>query len=251
MSIREKLLFLKQKEHLTTKEISKRSSIPVGTLNKILNGDTKSPSLSTIKKLAQTFDVTETFFMEESLSPEQSILAVSPKNQTFAVTETEQQLIENFRLCSKATQKQIEQVLSSLVSFQKRKTDYADLLLLPCLVLDSNQSETPLSLSEVLVVKDHLACKADFAVKLWDRSLEPIYHPGQVLAIQKGSVRNRCIGLFLYQQRAFLRKFTKRGSLLYLSALNRKIPPQKISAEEKLETLGTVLGPLHTIHRID
>lgn len=178
MSIREKLLFLKQKEHLTTKEISKRSSIPVGTLNKILNGDTKSPSLSTIKKLAQTFDVTETFFMEESLSPEQSILAVSPKNQTFAVTETEQQLIENFRLCSKATQKQIEQVLSSLVSFQKRKTDYADLLLLPVWFSTQINQKLPYLSQKFWLSRTtwraNRILPSRFGIVPWNRSIMPV-----------------------------------------------------------------------------
>ncbi len=178
MSLREKLLFLKQKEHLTTKEISKRSSIPVGTLNKILNGDTKSPSLSTIKKLAQTFDVTETFFMEESLSPEQSILAVSPKNQTFAVTETEQQLIENFRLCSKATQKQIEQVLSSLVSFQKRKTDYADLLLLPVWFSTQINQKLPCLSQKFWLSRTTWRAKrilpSRYGIVPWNRSITPV-----------------------------------------------------------------------------
>lgn len=40
---------------LTTEELSQRSGIPIGTLNKILSGQTQDPKLETLKSLARVF----------------------------------------------------------------------------------------------------------------------------------------------------------------------------------------------------
>lgn len=49
----EKIAEYKKKLNLTTEELSLRSGVPVGTLNKILNGSTKDPKLETLKSIAR------------------------------------------------------------------------------------------------------------------------------------------------------------------------------------------------------
>lgn len=49
----EKIAEYKKKLNLTTEELSLRSGVPVGTLNKILNGSTKDPKLETLKAIAR------------------------------------------------------------------------------------------------------------------------------------------------------------------------------------------------------
>lgn len=44
---------LKKEKNLTSKELSELSSVPKGTLDKILNGTTKDPKLETLKSLAR------------------------------------------------------------------------------------------------------------------------------------------------------------------------------------------------------
>ena len=44
---------LKKEKGLTTEQLSKESGVPIGTLNKILNGTTKDPKLETLKALAR------------------------------------------------------------------------------------------------------------------------------------------------------------------------------------------------------
>lgn len=43
---------MKQERGLRTEELAQKSGVPVGTLNKILNGQTKNPSLETVFALA-------------------------------------------------------------------------------------------------------------------------------------------------------------------------------------------------------
>lgn len=44
---------LKKEKKLTSEQLSKESRVPLGTLNKILNGTTKDPKLETLKALAR------------------------------------------------------------------------------------------------------------------------------------------------------------------------------------------------------
>ena len=49
----EKIIEFKRILNLTTEELSKKSGVPIGTLNKILSGATKDPKLETLKSIAR------------------------------------------------------------------------------------------------------------------------------------------------------------------------------------------------------
>ena len=52
MELREILAKLKTENGLTTEMLSKKSGVPRGTLNKLLNGETRNPTGATLKKIA-------------------------------------------------------------------------------------------------------------------------------------------------------------------------------------------------------
>lgn len=52
MTLREKLARLKTENGLTTEALSVKSGVPRGTLNKILNGETRNPTIATLAALA-------------------------------------------------------------------------------------------------------------------------------------------------------------------------------------------------------
>ena len=53
MTLREKLARLKTENGLTTEALSVKSGVPRGTLNKILNGETRNPTIATLAALAE------------------------------------------------------------------------------------------------------------------------------------------------------------------------------------------------------
>ena len=61
----EKIALYKKKLNLTTEELSARSGVPVGTLNKILSGATKDPKLETLKAIARVLNLTSNDFDDE------------------------------------------------------------------------------------------------------------------------------------------------------------------------------------------
>ena len=54
----EKIAEYKKKLGITSEELSRRSGVPIGTLNKILSGQTKDPKLETLKALARVLNCT-------------------------------------------------------------------------------------------------------------------------------------------------------------------------------------------------
>lgn len=56
MELREALAKLKSENGLTTDALSQRSGVPKGTLNKLLNGETRNPTAATLKKLADALN---------------------------------------------------------------------------------------------------------------------------------------------------------------------------------------------------
>ncbi len=66
MNLDEKLRKLKDISGYTAKEISFRCGIPLGTLNKIFSGSTKSVKTETLKKLSSFFNVPISYFIEEN-----------------------------------------------------------------------------------------------------------------------------------------------------------------------------------------
>ena len=53
MTLREKIIQLKTENGLTTDALSLRSGVPKGTINKILNGETRNPTIGTLTALAE------------------------------------------------------------------------------------------------------------------------------------------------------------------------------------------------------
>ena len=56
MEIREILARLKTENGLTTEMLSEKSGVPKGTLNKLLNGETRNPTGATLKRIADALN---------------------------------------------------------------------------------------------------------------------------------------------------------------------------------------------------
>ena len=73
MRIQEKLLRLKARQGLTTEALSERSGVPVGTINKLLNGETRNPTARTLRRLAEALECPYEGLLSETALPENII----------------------------------------------------------------------------------------------------------------------------------------------------------------------------------
>lgn len=94
----EKIVEYKKKLGMTTEELSEKSGVPIGTLNKILSGATKDPKLETLKAIARVlglslddFDDGSAKTYEPTYDDVERLVARNGKNLT---TEQKMRLIK-------------------------------------------------------------------------------------------------------------------------------------------------------------
>lgn len=91
----EKISEYKKKLNLTTEELSSRSGVPIGTLNKILSGATKDPKLETLKAIARVLGLSLNDFDDSPSVPTQTAVAAHKEGENF--TEEELKKIEEYK----------------------------------------------------------------------------------------------------------------------------------------------------------
>lgn len=82
----EKISEYKKKLGMTTEELSEKSGVPVGTLNKILSGATKDPKLETLKSIAKVLGLSLNDFDDNT----PNTLAAHLKNSEYTEEELEE-----------------------------------------------------------------------------------------------------------------------------------------------------------------
>lgn len=92
----EKISEYKKKLGITTEELSKRSGVPVGTLNKILSGQTKDPKLETLKSIARVLNCTLDDFddVEKQEPSYENLKTLIARNGKEMSTEDKMELIK-------------------------------------------------------------------------------------------------------------------------------------------------------------
>ena len=91
----EKIAEYKKKLGLTTEELSRRSGVPIGTLNKILSGATRDPKLETLKAIARVLGLTLYDFDDEEYSSS-SVGTIPAHFDGDDLTPEEQEEVKNF-----------------------------------------------------------------------------------------------------------------------------------------------------------
>lgn len=69
MPLQNQLLQLKRRRGLTTEALSARSGVPVGTINKLLNGETRNPTARTLHRLAEALNCPYELLLGEAPLP--------------------------------------------------------------------------------------------------------------------------------------------------------------------------------------
>ena len=91
MRLSEKLARLKSRRGLTTDALSLKSGVPKGTINKLLNGETRNPTIGTLKALAGALECplewlsgymagteNEVYLQDESGQPAYAVIRGTP-----------------------------------------------------------------------------------------------------------------------------------------------------------------------------
>lgn len=241
-----KLSYMKRRDGLTTKMLSELSGVPVGTLNKILNGDTINPAMATMEKIAAVFNVPAQYFTNDNIPLEFETSVFVQGEGLLLISGQERRLLENYRSCTSRGRERLSDMADFLMRVQARKKEYGHLIVLPCYVPNGSEknraSADTFEITKIMVADEEMTQNADFAVKLLGTDMEPLYRQGDILAIKYGPVKNNQVGIFVYQGEGYIRRLSERGGVRKLVALNRRVSNTTIKPDQMLETIGTVLG---------
>lgn len=245
-----KLIYLRKRDRLTTEEISVRSGIPVGTLNKIFAGVTKNPASHTMMKLAGVFHVPLRYLMDDSIPLEQCSTAVVEKEEVLHLSLQESEMVRKYRRLDRCTRSSIDALLEEFVFESGQPQGAMELKHLPCYIsIAEGQKGT---YADVLQVKALVAPiisfirEADFAVLVGDSTLEPIYPPNTVLAVKKKAARHNQLGAFILNGEGFVRKLYDKKGLRKLVSINLDQKEIVLTPQDQLRCLGVVLGAIRT-----
>ena len=196
------IIIKKKARKMTSKQLSELSNVPLGTINKILRGETKSPQISTLSKICKVLGCSVNEVLTDNPEPAD-------------VTENIEMLRDSLPGGYSAPKKN-----GSKTSRRMLTLFYAD------------------SYSDAVQKSDMLAHNAptncDFAVQVCDDSMEPLIRNGSICYVKRTKniiVGN--IGVFKIGGKLYVRKVEKER----ISALNKNYPPFLLDDYEKFEGL--------------
>lgn len=102
--------------------------------------------------------------------------------------------------------------------------------------------DVPYEIKQVDLTIVPQARKADFALYVRGDSMEPDYYDGDIVFIkEQPSIDNGQIGIFIYDNEAYIKKYSIQEDGIYLISLNKKYKPIKVDENSCFKVCGLVL----------
>lgn len=118
MSIADKMVYLRYHSGLSTEEISARSGVPVGTINKIFTGETKNPTGKTASKLAKVFEVTTEYLLNDDIPIENIKTWPTPVSESEPISPERQALLNAIKDMDDDTARAVLEVVKSVLKLR-------------------------------------------------------------------------------------------------------------------------------------
>lgn len=226
---------IKNEKGMRNDELAERAGIPLGTLNKILAGQTGSPKLSTVCAIADALGV--------------SLLELVGGGD---ISNDEKEIIKKIRALDgvgyTAFSQCLEREYKRTVEEKKKKNSAYELddestvkilfydmpVSAGCgYYLDSTRAQ------KITIASTPLTEKADFALRVSGDSMEPKFSDGDIVIIESGArVDEGKVGIFVLNGEGYIKKFG--GDRLI--SLNPSYADIKIKPDDTFECKGLVLG---------
>ncbi len=235
----EKLAYMKKLRRLTSEDISRLSGVPLGTLNKILSGQTKNPAVGPMDRITRVLRVPIRYLLDDELPPECCVSANSQDGVVLLSPEELRLLLELRKLDPR--RRQTASVMLSLLSAAcARSIGTVPVKRTFCY---STGSATAAPLRPILIPEvDAAAREADYAVLLNDASMEPVYPPGSVLLCAQRRPTAQEYGVYLFNQEVLLRRLYRRRGVTRLLAPSLAYPDLRVEGEDRLSCMGAITG---------
>lgn len=232
----ERVKRLKSEKKMTNDMLSSSTGISVGTLNKLLAGQTESPKLSVLKSLAAALGVSIAYLSgetedRENVAVRMDALDGKGRDAVLTVLKSEEARVEKEKAASRAQK-------ISAVFTDEEKYRPIKLYATPVSAGLGSFLDCPEHTLINLPVAAETSC-VDFAVKVSGDSMEPKYLDGDIVLVQSMSeIPVDSIGIFLYNGESYIKR---RGDGRLHSA-NPKYSDIVFSGDDSIRCLGKVVA---------
>lgn len=235
----EKLAYVKKLRHLTSEDISRLSGVPLGTLNKILSGQTKNPAVGPMDRITRVLRVPIRYLLDDEVPPECCVTANSQDGVVLLSPEELRLLLYLRRL--EPPRRRVAGVMLALMSAAGVKS-IGTVPVKRTFCYSTGTSNLPPLRAILIPEVDNAAREADFAVLLNDGSMEPIYPSGAVLLCTQRQPTPQEYGVYLFNQEVLLRRACRRRGITRLLAPSLAYPDLQVGPEDTLECMGAIVG---------
>lgn len=244
----QKMIFLKKRNHMTTRMLCERTGVPVGTLNKIISGETENPSIGVMEKIAHAFGVPIIYFVDHSIQRDCEIGVFTDSRHLMNISRREQEMVFGFRNLPEREKKMLEDMIKVFGSDEEvsggGEGDKRIYCYIPVALGSGGVFTGSMEIRQILIRNDETARASDFAVVLSSDAMEPLFSSGTVLGLKRGEARTGDIGSFVYKDRGYIRRLMVTRGQKRLDTINRHVPNIMVSDPSALRCLGVVVGAL-------
>lgn len=242
MELGELITIYRRQEGLTIDELVEKSGVPKGTLNKIIGGVTKAPTLDNIRAIAKALNKKLDDFVEEKqvceidyyLSPSAYRIGRAYEKATPPVQKTVEVALEPFfeESPKKGIQIAKNDEIEIIVYDQPAAAGLGN-------YLDGAEYTTESFISNIV------PRGTDFAIRISGDSMEPEFRDGGVVFVKSQPViENGQVGIFILDGNSYCKKLKidHDKKQIRLVSLNDKYRDIAVEDENDLRTVGKVLG---------
>ena len=244
MELGEYITKYRKEAGITIEDLATKSGVPKGTINKIIAGTTKSPTLENVRAIAMALGKSINDFVEQ---PENAKKAPSITDEAMKFAERYEKLDSIGRGAVNAIMKYEESRMAE--ELQKVSRLDAETGAMLDMIVYTNPSAAGIPLyaendyERIEFPASEVPRGADFGVRISGDSMEPTIHGGTIVWVHKvPELREGQIGIFMVDGGAVCKRFYNTGSGIELRSDNSKYDPIKVSEFERLGIVGRVLG---------
>lgn len=238
MDLGEYITIYRKEAGLTIDELAMLSGVPKGTINKIIAGTTKSPTLETVQSLAAALGKSINDFVDST-------------HPVSAFSHQETDLIKKYRTLNVYDKELVKDVLEAAYKHTTQNINPEDadsMRYIKCYELPASAGTgEPLGdtyyTDTIQVPAQRLPRNAHMCIRVHGNSMEPAYRDGDVVFVQHldgESLRQGEIGIFVLNGEGYI----KRLGHGVLESLNPDFDPIVIRSYDNLRCQGRVLGKL-------
>lgn len=221
----ERLRQLTNEKGWSLQQLAEISDLPLETVRNIYYGKTPDPKISTVMKLANSFNLTVNCLMGQC-----------------SHTPQERAILINYRSCGKHGKYIIEHIAKYEAGAIRSEREKENIHIIPCIIPHGVVSHGVIyDLCETVEIETPVK-EAYMAIRMVSNDLAPTYCKGDILLFGNRFPASGEKAAFYQGDRIFIRKFIEEDNHYRLQCLHKQDTDMILNRMDEIDYIGTCIG---------